>query len=54
MELWLEIFTEVHDRRDVTTAVAVVWRRPDGDDVFVFEVVFVAFVDKLMGSCDEL
>ena len=54
MKLWLEVFAQVHDGGDVTTAVAVIWRGPHGYDVFVFEVVFVAFVDELMGACDEL
>ena len=39
LKLLLEVFAEVHDGSDVAAAVAVVWRRPDGDDVLVLEVV---------------
>jgi hypothetical protein len=54
LELRLQVFREIHYRRDVSAAVAVIWRRPDGDDILVFEVVLVAFVDELMGAGDEL
>jgi hypothetical protein len=54
LEFRLQILAQVHDRRDVSAAVAVVGRGPDGDDVFVLEVVLVAFVDKLVGTCNEL
>jgi len=50
----LQILAQCHDTRHVTTSVAVVWRRPDGDDVLVLEVVLVAFVDKLMCACYQL
>lgn len=39
LKLLLEVFAEVHDGSDVAAAVAVIWRRPDGDDVLVLEVV---------------
>jgi hypothetical protein len=39
LEVRLEILAQVHYGSDVATAVAVVWCRPDGDDVFVFEVI---------------
>jgi hypothetical protein len=54
LEFRLQILAQVHDGRDVSAAVAVVWRGPDGDDVFVLEVVLVSLVDKLVGACDEL
>lgn len=54
LELGLQVFAEVHDGSDVAAAVAVVGGGPHGDDVFVFEVVLVAFVDELVGAGDEL
>lgn len=54
LEFGLEVFAKVHDRGDIAAAVAVVWSRPDSDHVLVFEVVLVAFVDKLMSSGNEL
>jgi hypothetical protein len=54
LELRLQVLTEIHNGRDVSAAVAVVGRGPDGDDVFVLEVVLVAFVDELMGASNEL
>jgi hypothetical protein len=54
LELGFEVFAQVHNRRDVSTTVAVIWCRPDSHDVFVLEVVLVAFVDELMGSSNEL
>lgn len=54
LKFWLEVLAQIHNGGDVSAAVAVVWRGPDGDDVFVFEVVFVAFVDELVGAGDEL
>jgi hypothetical protein len=53
-EVRLEIFAERHDGGDVAAAVAVVGRRPDGDDFLRLEVVLVAFVDQLVGAGDEL
>lgn len=54
LELWLEIFAEIHNGRDVAAAVTVVGCGPHRDDILVFEVVFVPFVDQLMGTCYEL
>jgi len=53
-EIRLQVLTERHDGRHVTAAVAVVGRRPDGDDFLRLEVVFVAFIDQLVGAGDEL
>lgn len=53
-EIRLEVLVQGHDGRDVAAPVAVVWRRPDGHDVLVVKVVFVALVDELVGACDEL
>jgi hypothetical protein len=33
-----EVFTDVHDGGDVSTAVTVVGCRPDGNDRFILEV----------------
>ena len=41
LELLLEVLAKVHDGRDVSAAVAVIGSGPDGDDVFVFEVVLL-------------
>ena len=54
LEVWIQVFSECHYACDIAAAVAVVRRRPDRDDILVFEVVLVAFVHKLMGTCDEL
>jgi hypothetical protein len=43
---------EDHDAGDVAAAVAVVGGTPDGHEVLV-KVVFVAFHDELMSSCDQ-
>lgn len=44
---------EDHDGRDVSTAVAVVGRRPHGHQLLV-EHELVAFVNQLMSTADEL
>ena len=38
-EFGVEVLLQRHDGGDVTAAIAVVRRRPDGDDIFVFKVV---------------
>jgi hypothetical protein len=43
---------EDHDAGDVAAAVAVVGGTPDGHEVLI-KVVFVAFHDELMGSCNQ-
>ena len=50
----LKILAQRHDTRHITTSVAVVRRRPDGDDILIFEMVLVSLVDELMRACDEL
>lgn len=40
-EFRLETFANVHDGRDIAAAVAVVGRRPDGDDGFLSEMVLI-------------
>lgn len=44
---------EGEDRGDVAAAVAVVWRRPHGDELLV-EHVFDPFVDELVSAADQL
>jgi hypothetical protein len=39
LEFWLQILAKVHDRCDVATAITIVGRRPDCNNVFVFEMV---------------
>jgi len=53
LKIRLEILADRHDTRDVAASVAVVGCRPDCDDVLGGEVVFVAFVDQLVGAGDE-
>jgi hypothetical protein len=53
-EFGLEVFFQAHNGSDVATAIAVVRRRPDCYHILIFEVVFIAFVDELMGSCYKL
>ncbi len=49
-----QVLPKIHDGSNIAAAVTIVWSRPDGDYIFVFEVVLVAFIDQLMGSCNEL
>lgn len=37
-ELGIQVLAKVHDAGDITTAVAVIWRRPHGHDRLVSEV----------------
>lgn len=39
LEARFEIFFQIHDGCYVAAAVAIVGCRPDGDDVFVFEMI---------------
>jgi hypothetical protein len=50
LEIRLQVFAQGHDTSDIPTPVAVVRRRPNGDDVLRGEVVFVAFVHQLVGA----
>jgi len=54
LELWLQVLAQVHNGRNVSAAVAVVGRRPDSDDILVFEMVLVALIDQLMSTGDKL
>lgn len=53
-EVGLEVLAERHDGGHIATAVAVVGRGPDGDDLLRLEVVLVALVDELVRAGDEL
>lgn len=48
-----EVITDFADRGQISTAVAVVWRAPYSDHILVVEVILVAFVHQLMGTCDQ-
>jgi hypothetical protein len=54
LKLWLEVLAQIHNGSNVSAAVAVVGCRPDGDNILVLEMIFVAFVDQLMSAGDEL
>lgn len=45
-ELGVEVLPQVHDARDITAAVAVIRRRPDGHDRLVSEVPLPSSVSK--------
>ena len=49
----LQILLHFTHRRQIPASVAIVWGAPDRHDVLVLEVVFVAFVDELVGARDE-
>ena len=53
VEVALHLLIDVEDGGDVSTSVAVVGCRPNGDEVLVFEPVSEAVHDQLMGSSDE-
>lgn len=46
------IIVERHDRRHVSTAITIIRRRPDGDQLLV-EHVLVAFLHQLMCASDK-
>lgn len=48
----IHVLTHVHNGRDVTTAIAVVGRRPDRNNIFGLEVVLEPFIDELMRASD--
>lgn len=54
LKLWFKILTKIHNRCHISTSVAVIRGGPDGDYILVFKVVFVAFVDELVGAGYEL
>lgn len=45
LECWLEVLTHLTHRCEVPASVAVVRGTPDGSDVLVVEMIFVALVD---------
>lgn len=53
LERRLEIFSNLTDRSQVATPVAVVGGTPHGHDVLVGEMVFVALVHQLMGTGNQ-
>jgi hypothetical protein len=54
LEVASEIRVQCQNRRDVSTAVAVVGSRPDCHQVLLREHVLVSFLNQLMCSADEL
>ena len=54
LEVWCEILAHRHYRSDVAAPVAVIRSRPNGYDILGREVVFIAFVDKLVSSSYQL
>jgi hypothetical protein len=53
-EFRFQILLQTHNRSHITTAVTVIRRRPHSNHILVFEMVFVALIDKLMSTRDEL
>mmetsp|Transcript_2097 Transcript_2097/g.5610 ORF Transcript_2097/g.5610 Transcript_2097/m.5610 type:complete len:365 (+) Transcript_2097:114-1208(+) len=54
LKVVVSLVVEGHDRGDVPAAVAVVGRRPYGDDGVARKHELVAFLDELVSSADEL
>lgn len=53
LEGGLEIVSDLTDRSQIATSVAVVGSTPHGDDVLVGEVIFIALVHQLMGASNQ-
>jgi hypothetical protein len=53
-EVAIQLVVERENRRDVATAIAVVGRRPNSDEILVGKHVFVALLHQLMRAADEL
>jgi hypothetical protein len=53
LEGGLEVVSDLTDGGQVPTPVAVIGRTPHCHDVLVVKVVFVAFVDQLVCTCDQ-
>ena len=53
LERVLEVLVDLEHGRNVATSVAIVGRRPDGDQVLVLEPELVALHDELMGASNE-
>lgn len=54
LEDWLQVFSHLTHTRHIGAAVAVVRCTPDRDHGLAVEVVFVSFVDKLVGSGNQI
>ena len=39
LELWLQVFAQIHDGCHITTAVAIVRCRPHRNDILILEVI---------------
>ena len=52
-ELFLHGIRHLQNGGNVCTSVAVVGGRPDSNQVFVWEVVLISFLDELMRSGDQ-
>ena len=50
----VQVFPQTHNRRYISASIAVVCRAPNRDDGAVFEVIFVAFIDQLVGTRYQL
>lgn len=53
LEVRLQILSKGHDGGDVAASVAIVGRGPDCYYVLRGKMVFVAFVDKLVGTSNQ-
>lgn len=53
VESFIQIFVHIQNRSNVTASVAVVWSRPDCDEVLVFEPILESIHDKLMRSGNQ-
>lgn len=50
IELGVQILTNIHDRGDVTAAVAVIWCRPNRDNRLLWEVVLSREFSNRLGA----
>ena len=53
VESFIQIFVHIQNRSNVTASIAVVWSRPDCDEVLVFEPILESIHDKLMRSGNQ-
>lgn len=53
LERRFEVITNLTHRRQITTAVAVVRRTPDRHHILIVEVIFVSFVNQLVGTSNQ-
>lgn len=52
LKAWLQILIDLADTSHIPTSVTVIRCAPDSDDVAFGEVVFIPFVDELVGASD--